>query len=392
MSEKNNSYDVIIIGAGSAGLTAGIYAARSKRSTLILDKKRAGGQAATTESMENYPGFPGGISGRKLLNLFKEQADEMGAEFAKTEVKAITEDDSFYSLQCKDGNTYTARSLILAPGCKPRKLGIPGEDEFSGRGVSYCATCDAELYDGATVVVVGSGDAAVEEAGYISRFADRVIMIVVHEEGVLDCSASIAAEAFENEKLQWKWNSSILEVAGDDMVERIKTKNLISGEEEWIDCDGVFMFVGTIPQTSFLNGFVDLERGFIKTDEKMETNRRLVYAAGDGRVKNLRQVVTAANDGAVAAFYADKALSEIDGYTKAVNRAGDNYLLYFYFPAVQRSLDLFPEIEKKGKEYNLPVIKLDTSRYRTISEQYNIESIPALLRVSNNEVKEHIQI
>lgn len=392
MSDRENLYDIIVIGAGSAGLTAGIYAARSKRSTLILDKKRAGGQAATTESMENYPGFPGGISGRKLLDLFKKQADEMGAEYKKTEVLSVTEAGNLYSMGCSDETTYTARSVILAPGCKPRKLGIPGEDEFTGRGVSYCATCDAELYEEATVVVVGSGDAAVEEAGYISRFADTVIMIVVHDEGTLDCAAGIAEEAFENEKLVWKWNSAVEEIAGDEIVEKIKIKNLISGEEEWIDCDGVFMFVGTIPQTDFLNGFVELERGFIKTDEKMETNRRLVYAAGDGRVKTLRQVVTAASDGAVAAFYADKALCEIDGFAKAVDRAGEEYLLYFYFPPVQRSLELFPQVEKKAREKSLPLIKLDTSRYRAITEQFNVDSVPALMRVSNNEVKETLQI
>ena len=392
MSENDNLYDVIIIGAGSAGLTAAIYAARSKRSTLILDKKRAGGQAATTASMENYPGFPGGIGGRELLDLFKKQADEMGAEYLKTEVRSITKEGSLYLLKCANKNIYKARTLILAPGCKPRKIGIPGEEEFTGMGVSYCATCDAELYEGATVAVVGSGDTAIEEAGYLSRFADKVIMIVVHDEGVLGCSKSIAEEAFENEKLEWKWNSAIQEIVGDEMVEKVKTKNLKTGNEELIDCDGAFIFVGTTPQTDFLKDFVELERGFIKTDEKMETNRSLVYAAGDVRVKTLRQVVTAASDGAIAAFYADRALSEIDGYKKAVSKAGNDYLIYFYLSAIQRSVDLFPEVEKKGQEYNLPVIKLNSTRYRKIKEKFNIKSIPALVRVSNDEVKENILI
>jgi thioredoxin reductase (NADPH) len=392
MSKSDALRDVIIIGAGAAGLTAGIYASRSKRSTLIMDKKRAGGQAATTESMENYPGFPGGIGGRQLLDRFKQQAEEMGSEFAKDEVLAIEEREETYALTCKSETVYEARSLILAPGCQPRKLGIPGETEFTGRGVSYCATCDAELYEETTVVVIGSGDTAVEEATYLSRFADTVVMIVVHDEGVLDCTASIAEEAFENEKLYWKWNTAIEEIDGDDLVERVKVRNLRTGEEEWLECDGVFMFVGTIPQTSFLSGFVDLQNGFIKTDATMQTNRRLVYAAGDARAKNLRQVVTAASDGATAAFFADKALTEIDEYTRAIERAGNEYLLYFYFPAVQRSLDLFPEVEKKAKDYNLNVIKLDTSRYKTIAGKYNIDTVPTLLRVENSTIKETIPI
>ncbi len=266
----------------------------------------------------------------------------MGARIERGEAVSFAEDGDGYVVGTKEGGPYRARAVILAPGCEPRRLGIPGEKELTGSGVSYCATCDAELYEDARVVVVGSGDTAVEEAGFISRFAAEVVMIVVHDEGTLDCNRTQAEAALANPKLQWMWNRSILAVEGADAVTGVRVKNLRTGAEETVACDGVFLFVGTVPQTGFLGDFVTLNRGFIVTDEKMETSRPRVFAAGDARVKVLRQVVTAASDGAIAAFHADKALTEIDEYARAVARAGRAYLLYFYTPPVQRSLDLFP--------------------------------------------------
>jgi thioredoxin reductase (NADPH) len=385
-------YDIIIIGAGAAGMTAGIYSARSKRKTLILDRKRPGGQAGSTERLENYPGFPGGTGGKTLMNLFRDQALEMGSIIEKGKVSSITESAGFYSVKTAKGKEFTGKSVILAPGSKPRQLGIKGEEEFSGRGVSYCATCDAELYEDAKVVVIGSGDSAVEEAVYLSRFAAEVVMVVVHDEGVLDCNKTMAEEALGNPKLSWRWNSDVVSINGDEVVTGVGIKNLGTGKVESEECDGVFMFVGIVPQTDFLEGFVDLSKGLISHNEQMETNRPLIYAAGDASVTVLRQVVTAASDGAKAAFFADRALSEDEEYKKAIDRVGDEYFIYFYTPPVQISLDLFPEVEKRAKVTGLPLIKLDSSRFRDASRKLGVESIPELLHVKAKMVIEKIDL
>jgi thioredoxin reductase (NADPH) len=386
------AYDVLIVGAGTAGLAAGIYAARAKRSTLILDRKRPGGQTATTEKMENYPGFPEVISGRELTERFRKHAEAMGAVIQRGEAVSFAERDGVYAVGTKEGATYTARSLILAPGCEPRRLGIPGEKKFSGGGVSFCATCDAELFEGVRVVVVGSGDTAVEEAGFISRFADEVTMLVVHDEGTLDCNRTQAETAFANPKLKWMWNRSIVAIEGTDAVSGVKVRNLKTGLEETVPCTGVFIFVGTVPQTAFLGDFITLKNGFIPADDKMETGRARVFAAGDARVKGLRQVVTAASDGAIAAFNADKALTEIDEYAKSVQRAGMDYLLYFYSPPVQHSLDLFPHVEKKAAELGLPLIKLDTFRYKGVAARCDVKQVPCLVRMQNGTMTETLAL
>ena len=386
------NFDVLIVGAGTGGLSAGVYAARAKRSTLILDRKRPGGQAATTEMMENYPGFPGGIGGRELMDRFRDHALQMGARIEQAEAVSFTEEDGGYVVRTREGTAFKARSIILAPGCEPRKLGVPGEAEYSGRGVSYCATCDAELFEGARVCVIGSGDTAVEEAGFISRFADEVVMSVVHDEGTLDCNRTQAESALANPKLTWMWNRSVVAIEGKETVEAVRIRNLRTGGEELVACDGVFLFVGTVPQTSSFRDFVALQNGFILTDERMETNRPLVFAAGDARVKVLRQVVTAASDGAIAAFQADKALTEIDEYAKAVKRAGTGYLLYFYSPPVQRSLDLFPVVEKKAQSAGLPLIKLDTFRYKNIAARYGVKEVPSLVRIENEKAVERLAV
>jgi thioredoxin reductase (NADPH) len=387
-----DSYDIVIVGAGTAGLSAGIYGARAKRSTMILDRKRPGGQAATTEKMENYPGFPEVIGGRELTERFRRHAEAMGAVILRGEAVSFAEEDGAYVIVTRDGASFRARSLILAPGCEPRRLGIPGEKKFAGGGVSFCATCDAELYEGVRVVVVGSGDTAVEEAGFISRFADEVVMLVVHDEGTLDCNRSQAEAAFANPKIRWMWNRSILSIEGTDSVAGVTVKNLRTAAEETVACTGVFIFVGTVPQTAFLGDFVTLKDGFIAADEKMETSRPRVFAAGDARVKVLRQVVTAASDGAIAAFHADKALTEIDEYANAVTRAGNAYLLYFYSPPVQKSLDLFPRVEEKAEELRLPLIKLDTFRYRNVAARCGVKDVPCLVRVDGGNVKEMLSL
>ena len=380
-------FDILIIGAGTGGLAAGVYAARAKRSTLILDRRRPGGQAATTEMMENYPGFPGGIGGRELMDRFRDHALEMGARIEQAEVASFREDNGIYVVTTTKGIAYGACSIILAPGCEPRKLGVPGEIEYSGRGVSYCGTCDAELFEGGRVVVIGSGETAVEEAGYISRYAEQVTVVVAHEEGILTCNRTQAETARANPKLKWKWNSSTVAIEGGETVESVRLKNLKTGAEESIPCDGVFLFVGTVPQTSFLGDFVTITNGYIPTDDTMETNRPRVFAAGDVRVKALRQVVTAASDGAIAAWQADRELTEMDDYARQVQAAGSRYLLYFYSPSVKRSLELIPDVERRAAELGLPLIKLHVVRFKNVAARYTVDEAPCLLSIENGEAQ-----
>ncbi|RKX81004.1 MAG: pyridine nucleotide-disulfide oxidoreductase, partial [Spirochaetes bacterium] len=320
------------------------------------------------------------------------QAEQMGAETIRGEIVSIEDDNGLYRIVLSKGNRIESRSVILAPGCQPRQLGIPGEKEFLGKGVSYCATCDAELYEEATVVIVGSGDTAVEEANYISRYADRVLMVVVHDEGTLDCNKTMAEEAFANPKLVWLWNHSLSSIQGDEIVNGVTLKDLKKGTEEHIECDGVFMFVGIIPQTAFLKGFVNLERGYITANDRMETEKPLVYAAGDARVKTLRQVVTAASDGAIAAFYADKALSELDGYSRAMEGTNGECLLYFYTPPVQRSLELFPIVEKKAEDLKIPLRKFDIYRYKNTAARFGIKEVPALIHLKDEKKLREIKL
>lgn len=316
----------------------------------------------------------------------------MGCEIVKETVLSVRGDDGIYRAECKSGAVLEGRSLILAPGCEPRRLGIPGEEELTGLGVSYCATCDAELYEDAKVAVIGSGDTAVEEAVYISRFASEVVMVVVHDEGTLDCNSSMACEAMENPKLTWMWNHALQAIEGDEIVEGVRLKNLKTGEETRVGCDGVFMFVGTVPQTGFVEGFIELDGGYIVTDDAMRTDGHLIFAAGDARKKHLRQVITAASDGATAAFFADKGLSEIDGYRRLTAEAGNDFYLYFYFPPAAESLELFPEVERRAAEDGKQLIKLDLSRFQNIASNFGVDHIPELIRVTDGKRSETIQI
>jgi len=298
-------FDVIIIGAGTAGLTAGIYAARAKRKTLILDKKRPGGQAATTDEMENYPGFPDGVGGYALAEQMSTQATRFGAEIAYEEVISLKL-DTWPFLVKTYGPTYKAKTLVLCTGTSSRKLGVPGEAKFIGHGVSFCATCDGYFYKDKTVVVVGGGDSAVEEGMYLTRFCQKVI--VVHRRDELRAGPILQERAFANEKMAWVWDSVVTEVLGDDNLHGVRVRNK-AGEERVIDCDGMFVYIGLDPNVSLVKGKLELtEDGYIKTDKRQRTNIPGVFAAGDCQDSSYRQAVTAAGTGCMAAIDAERYL------------------------------------------------------------------------------------
>ncbi len=300
------NYDLIIIGGGPAGLTAGIYGARSSLKTLIIEREMPGGQAATTYEIANYPGFPGGISGPDLAIKMYEQATEQGAEFIPGEITEM-ELEGFPKRIVVDFKEYHSKTVILATGSKPRKLGVAGEDKFRGRGVSYCATCDGAFYRDKQIVVVGGGDAAVEEALYLTRFASKVT--IIHRRLELRAHAKAQARAFANPKIKFILNSVVEEVIGNEVVTGVRILNRETNLIRILSCDGVFVYVGQNPMTELFPATLNhTPYGYIITDENLKTNIPGVFAAGDVRKTVLRQLVTAVADGAIAATSALKYL------------------------------------------------------------------------------------
>lgn len=385
----SNEFDLLIIGGGPAGLAAGIYGARSKMKTAIIEKKRnPGGQAATTEEMENYPGFAHGTTGPELTKKMAEHAKAFGAEFVKGDVLKVKCSGEKRIVVTRDGQEYVSKTIILATGAEPRILGIKGEGEFRGRGVSYCATCDADFYTDLDVVVVGNGDAAVEEAIYLTKFVNQVTIVVIHDEGVMDATKVIQERAFANPKINFIWNSVVDEIVGDELVTSVQVKNIKTGELTDYPCHGVFFFVGTVPKTEFVKDLIEMDAvGCIPTTEKMETNISGIYAVGDIRQKYLRQVVTAAADGAIAATAAEKYISEEEGFRADVLDVAEPVLVVFWSPAVESTFETISMLEKLLADKNLKLVKIDTYKNRLIADRYQIETIPTLLYFSDGELQ-----
>ncbi len=306
-------YDVVIIGAGPAGLSAGLYAARARLSTLIIEKEAAGGQIATTDEVANYPGSIEHATGPSLVARMVEQAEEFGAKRVTDTILSVDFSQDVKVLK-GEKQEYQAKTIIIATGAVPKHIGCPGEKELTGRGISYCATCDGAFFEDLEVFVVGGGDSAVEEAMYLTKFARKVT--IVHRRDALRAAKSIQEKALKNEKIEYLWDSVITEVKGEGLLESIVVKNVKTNEETEIFADeedgtfGVFVFVGYDPATKLFEGIINMDGGYIITDDNMKTNIPGVFAAGDNRVKSLRQVVTATADGAIAATQAEKYIEE----------------------------------------------------------------------------------
>lgn len=309
-------YDVLILGAGPAGLSAGLYAGRSRLDTLIVEKGKDGGQIATTEEIDNYPGqMVEGESGTSLTERMTQQCETFGVERVSDVIDRVELDGEVKKLYSAKAE-YQAKTVILATGAFPRPIGCKGEAEYRGRGISYCATCDANFFQELDVYVVGGGDAAVEEAMYLTKFAKQVT--IIHRRDELRAAKSIQEKAFAHPKVSFMWDTVVEEVGGDGILSEMTVKNVKTGELTKIQADeedgmfGIFGFIGTIPNSNIFEGTgLELdEKGYIPTDEEMRTNLPGVFAAGDVRVKSLRQVVTAAADGAIAAVQCEKYLHE----------------------------------------------------------------------------------
>ena len=300
-------YDVIILGAGPAGLSAGLYAGRYKLSTLIIEKSQDGGQISITDEIENYPGqvIDTDESGSSLVARMTAQAAKFGCERASANIVSVELEGEVKKLTDVNGNVYEGRTVIIASGAHPRPIGCKNESDYVGKGISFCATCDANFFEDLEVYVVGGGDSAVEEAIYLTKFARKVT--IIHRRDALRAAKSIQEKAFANDKIEFMWDSVVEEVSGDEILTKMLVKNVKTGEITTIEADeedglfGLFGFIGLIPNTElFADSKLNMENGYIVTDEDMHTNIEGVYAAGDVRKKSLRQVVTAAADGAIA--------------------------------------------------------------------------------------------
>lgn len=301
-------YDVIVIGGGPGGYTAALYAARANLSVAILEKLSPGGQMGTTDVIDNYPGFPQGVNGFELAMQMKEGAERFGAQTQLAEVTQVELAGQVKTIHTSGGD-YQARTVVLATGAHPRELGLPGERELRGRGVSYCATCDGMFYRGKTVVVVGGGNTAVSDVLYLSRLCEKVYL--VHRRDTLRASKVYLDPLQKAENVEFVWDSEVKQLLRDQAVTGVRVRNKKTGEEWDIPCDGVFVAVGYLPNTQLYRGQVELdEAGYVLADETTQTNLPGVFAVGDLRKKPLRQVVTAASDGAVAAHFIEEYLNQ----------------------------------------------------------------------------------
>jgi len=297
-------YEVIIIGGGPAGLTAGLYTSRDRLNSLLIERRLVGGQIVNAQRVENYPGFPEGISGFELGQLMHQQATKYGLKTVTAEATGVELQQEQKVVKTTKGN-FIARAVIIASGSERYKLGIPGEEEFTGKGVSYCATCDAAFFRQQPVAIVGGGNTAITEALHLAKFASRVI--VIHRRHQLRARRILQEKALAEPKIEFLWDTVVEEIGGQDSVKRLKLRQVITGEKPTLEIAGIFISVGLKPNTDYLKGILLLDAtGHINTNDKMETEIAGIFAAGDIRHHSAQQAITAAGDGATAAIYAEK--------------------------------------------------------------------------------------
>ncbi len=305
----NTQYDLIIIGGGPAGLTAGLYAKRAMLNVALIEKAFLGGQVVSTPHLENYPGFPQGISGPELIALMQQQVEQLGLPVIYDELQTIEATPPTFQIH-SSGGIYQAKAIIIASGTRFSTLNVPGEEQLRGRGVSYCATCDGAFFRNQRLIVVGGGNAAVDEAIFLTRFASEVI--IVHRRNALRADKLTQEKAFQNPKMKFIWDTVIEEILGENSVKQVRLKNIKTNQTSLMDIEGVFVYIGQQPNTEFLKGLVQTDEAeFIWTDERLQTSRPGIFAAGDVRQTPLRQIATAVGDGALAAVMAEKYLEKL---------------------------------------------------------------------------------
>ena len=364
--------ELVIVGGGPAGLTAAIYGRRAGLDVLVLEKGMAGGQITITAEIENWPGIPM-ISGEELARAFREHAEKFSPEFREAEVKKVSM-EAGKKVVATDKGDIEAEAVIIATGASFRKLGCPGEAEFTGRGVSYCAVCDGAFFEDQVIAVVGGGNTAVEEADYLTRFASKVY--IIHRRDSFRADRAVVEKAMANPKIEPVWNSVVERIKGTDMVEGIVLKNVKTGETSELPVAGVFVFVGMNPNCDFVKGLVETkDGGWIVTNEMLETSVEGIFAAGDVRDKFLRQVVTAAGDGATAAMAAYSYISEQLHLQKGLFEP-ERVVSLFYSSIDQEQIKLANEVEKK---YAKKVLLIDGYKNKRMCEKLGIVDLPQVV-------------
>lgn len=382
MEKKVEQYDVVIIGGGAAGLTAGIYCGRARLKTLLIEKSLVGGLATYTNEIENYPGFPEGSTGLELMELFHKQAKRFGVKFKLTDVRAVRLEGETKIVETFRTD-YHAKVVIAASGGKPRLTGAKGEDEFLyDKGISFCATCDAAANTDKTVLVVGSGDAAIEEGMFLTKFAREVIVSVIHDEGKMDCNEIARNEALHNPKMKFVWNTVVEEFKGSERLETVALKNLKTGDIIDIPVDSCFLFIGYLPNTEIFKGQLDMNgAGYLISNERTETNIPGVFAAGDVVDKFLKQVATAVGDGAIAGYSAEKYIAESEVFENQILSGEKPKVIYVYNAVDAKSRELLPVMEDVGQlgGEKLGVVCIDIYKSAGLARRLGVNKTPCAL-------------
>lgn len=386
-------YDVVIIGGGPAGLSAAIYAGRARLKTLLLEKALVGGLATYTNEIANYPGFPDAPKGEAITNLMKEQAKNMGVNFKLTAVSSVDlkgEEKVVETFR----NKYLAKVVIIATGGRPRTTGAENEQEFLfDKGISFCATCDAAANTGKHVVVIGSGDAAIEEGMFLTKFADKVTVSVMHDEGIMDCNEIAKEAALSNPKMAFVWNSVVTRFEGEEHLNRVVLKNVKTGDEIPVDCDNCFEFIGYLPNTELFEEQLPLTRQkYITVNEKKETGIEGVFAIGDVTDKWLKQIATAVGDGAIAGTAAERYIAEKEIFDHKIMQKEKPGLIYVYNAVDEASRNFLSEIESIESTFSgkIAVNRIDVYKSNGLALKLNLDQVPAIVLTKDGEITDKL--
>lgn len=386
-------YDVVIIGGGPAGLSAAIYSGRARLKTLLLEKALVGGLATYTNEIANYPGFPDAPKGEAITNLMKEQAKNMGVDFKLTAVTSVDlkgEDKVVETFR----NKYLAKVVIIATGGRPRTTGAENEQEFLfDKGISFCATCDAASNTDKHVVVIGSGDAAIEEGMFLTKFARQVTVSVMHDEGIMDCNEIAKEAALANPKMKFVWNSVVKRFEGNDHLETVVLKNIKTDEEIPVDCDNCFEFIGYLPNSELFEDQLPLTRHkYITVNEKKETGIEGVFAIGDVTDKWLKQIATAVGDGAIAGTAAERYIAEKEIFDHKIMQSEKPGLIYVYNAIDATSRDFLTNIEAIEKTMNgsIAINRIDTYKSNGLALKLDLEKVPAVVITKEGKITDKI--
>lgn len=389
--KKIENYDVVIIGGGPGGLSAAIYAGRARLKTILIEKGLVGGLATYTNEIANYPGFPDEPKGETITNLMKQQAKNMGVDFKLTAVKSV-------DLTGKDKvietfrNKYIAKTVIIATGGRPRVTGGIDEEKFLfDKGISFCATCDAAANTDKHVVVIGSGDAAIEEGMFLTKFADKVTVSVMHDEGIMDCNEIAKSAALSNPKMEFVWNTVVHSFEGDEYLNKVVLKNVKTDELIPVECDNCFEFIGYIPNTELFEDQITLTKnGYIPVNDKKETNIEGVFAVGDVTDKWLKQIATAVGDGAIAGTAAERFIAEEEIFDTKIMQKEKAGLIYLYNAVDNDSREFLTHIENIETSYDNDIVvnRIDIYKSTGIAEKLSVDTFPAAVITKDGAIVE----